>query len=130
MAKRTPDPTDRHVGRRVRMRRIMLGMSQTTLGDAIGVTFQQLQKYEKGSNRIGASRLMQIANVLKISPAFFFEDPLQKAKTEFDGAPLTAAITDFLSTSYGLSLARAFTKLSNTKLRRAIVALVEDVAKS
>ncbi len=129
MPKGGPNSTDRHVGRRVRMRRIMLGMSQTTLGDAIGVTFQQLQKYEKGSNRIGASRLARIANALKVAPAFFFEDPVQKAKTEFDGASLTATITDFLATSDGLLLARAFTKLSNAKLRHAIVALVEDVAK-
>ena len=107
---------------------MMLGMSQTVLGRAIGVTFQQVQKYEKGSNRISASRLTQIANVLKVAPTYFFEDQLGKAKSEFDGAPLTEAIADFLATSNGLSLARSFTKLRNAKLRRAIVALVEDAA--
>jgi transcriptional regulator with XRE-family HTH domain len=130
MSRKAPDPTDLHVGRRLRMRRMMLGMSQTKLGEAVGVTFQQLQKYENGSNRISASRLTQIANALKVAPTFFFEDPLRKAKTDFDGAPPTATITNFLATSDGLSLARSFSRLRNAKLRRAIVALVEDVAKN
>ncbi len=127
MARRGPDPIDRHVGRRVRMRRVMLGLSQTTLGNAVGVTFQQLQKYEKGSNRISASRLTQIANVLKVVPTFFFENALGKKIINFDIAS-AEAITDFLATTDGLSLARSFTKLRDAKLRRTIVALVEDVA--
>lgn len=74
MRTRGTKPVDKHVGARVRMRRMMLGMSQETLGDALGVTFQQVQKYEKGTNRIGASRLQDIANFLKVPVTFFFED--------------------------------------------------------
>src|SRR4030081_864162 len=73
MVKKAPNPVDRHVGSRVRMRRMMLSMSQEKLGDALGLTFQQVQKYEKGTNRIGASRLQQISNILQVPVAFFFE---------------------------------------------------------
>ena len=73
MAKKAPNPIDKHVGSRVRMRRMMLGMSQEKLGNALGLTFQQVQKYEKGTNRIGASRLQQIAQILQVQVAFFFE---------------------------------------------------------
>ena len=73
MAKKAPNPIDKHVGSRVRMRRMMLGMSQEKLGDALGLTFQQVQKYEKGTNRIGASRLQQISLILQVPVAFFFE---------------------------------------------------------
>ena len=79
MAKKAPNPIDKHVGSRVRMRRMMLGMSQEKLGDALGLTFQQVQKYEKGTNRIGASRLQQISQILQVPVAFFFE-----------GAPIVA----------------------------------------
>src|SRR2546423_11250523 len=73
MAKKAPNPIDKHVGSRVRMRRMMLGMSQEKLGDSLGLTFQQVQKYEKGTNRIGASRLQQISQILQVPVAFFFE---------------------------------------------------------
>ncbi|MSP33216.1 MAG: XRE family transcriptional regulator, partial [Pseudolabrys sp.] len=73
MAKKVPNPIDKHVGSRVRMRRMMLSMSQGKLGDALGLTFQQVQKYEKGANRIGASRLQQISNILQVPVSFFFE---------------------------------------------------------
>src|SRR6202046_816345 len=73
LTKKAPNPTDKHVGSRVRMRRMMLGMSQEKLGDALGLTFQQVQKYEKGTNRIGASRLQQIPQILQVPVAFFFE---------------------------------------------------------
>src|ERR1700727_3574896 len=79
--KKAPDPIDRHVGARVRMRRLILGMSQGKLGEALDVTFQQVQKYEKGANRIGASRLQQLARVLDVPPAYFFEDaPSREAR--------------------------------------------------
>ena len=71
--KKAPNPIDKHVGSRVRMRRMMLGMSQEKLGDALDLTFQQVQKYEKGTNRIGASRLQQISHILQVPVAFFFE---------------------------------------------------------
>ena len=73
MTKKAPNPIDKHVGSRVRMRRMMLGMSQEKLGDALALTFQQVQKYEKGTNRIGASRLQQISQILQVPVAFFFE---------------------------------------------------------
>ena len=83
MTKKAPNPIDKHVGSRVRMRRMMLAMSQEKLGDALGLTFQQVQKYEKGTNRIGASRLQQIANILQVPVSFFFEG----APDLGDGAP-------------------------------------------
>ena len=73
MAIKTPNPTDKHVGTRIRMRRLMLGMSQTALADGLDLTFQQIQKYEKGVNRVGASRLQQIAHILRVPVEFFFE---------------------------------------------------------
>src|SRR6185503_20403258 len=81
MAKKAPNPIDKHVGSRVRMRRMMLGMSQEKLGDALGLTFQQVQKYAKGANRIGASRLQQISQILQVPVSFFFEGvPAQRAE--------------------------------------------------
>jgi transcriptional regulator with XRE-family HTH domain len=116
---------DNHVGSRVRMRRMMLSMSQESLGDAIGVTFQQVQKYEKGTNRISASRLQHISQILQVLVPFFFE-----------GAPGGAAgmaetpsyVREFLANSHGLALVKAFTRIQNAKLRRLIVGLVEDCA--
>jgi transcriptional regulator with XRE-family HTH domain len=105
----------------------MLGMSQTTLGNAVGVTFQQMQKYEKGSNRISSSRLSQIADVLKVVPTFFFEDALGKKRSNLDGGS-AEAITNFLATPDGLSLAHSFSKLREAKLRHMIVLLVEEIA--
>jgi transcriptional regulator with XRE-family HTH domain len=130
MAKKAPNPTDKHVGSRVRMRRMMLGMSQEKLGDALGLTFQQVQKYEKGTNRIGASRLQQIAHILQVPVAFFFEgapspSPLADGLRE---APSPAYVADFLATSEGLALTKAFTRIKEPKLRRRIVDLVEEIA--
>src|SRR3974390_3882615 len=90
MAKKAPNPIDKHVGSRVRMRRMMLAMSQEKLGDALGLTFQQVQKYEKGTNRNGASRLQQISSILQVPVAFFFEGaPSLPGGMEdiLDGAP-------------------------------------------
>src|SRR5260370_18155605 len=101
MAKKAPNPIDRHVGSRVRMRRLMLGMSQEKLGDALGLTFQQVQKYEKGTNRIGASRLQHLAQILQVPVAFFFEGAPQAGKKEgASDAPSPAYVTEFLSTTY------------------------------
>src|SRR5256714_1857091 len=111
MAKKPPNPVDKHVGSRVRMRGMMLGMSQEKLGDALGLTFQQIQKYEKGTNRIGASRLQQISLILQVPVAFFFEGapspPGRPAGLE--EAPSPAYVTDFLATNDGLALVKAFT---------------------
>jgi transcriptional regulator with XRE-family HTH domain len=128
MAK-APNPIDKHVGSRVRMRRMMLGMSQEKLGDALGLTFQQVQKYEKGSNRIGASRLQQIALILQVPVAFFFEGaPAPPGREGFGEAPSPAYVTDFLATTDGLSLVKAFMRIPSPKLRRRIVDLVEEMA--
>lgn len=130
MSAKTPNPVDKYVGSRVRMRRIMLGLSQEKLGDALGLTFQQIQKYEKGTNRIGASRLHQIADVLQVPVAFLFEGG-PSSNVNLDGlgeAPSPAYISDFLATSEGLALTRAFTKIADAKLRRSIVDLVEKIA--
>lgn len=131
MAKKAPNPVDKHVGSRVRMRRMMLAMSQEKLGDALGLTFQQVQKYEKGANRIGASRLQQISSILQVPVSFFFE-----GASELDGssrgaandAPSPAYVSDFLATSDGLALTKAFMRIPDAKLRRRIVDLVEQIA--
>ena len=130
VAKKAPNPIDKHVGSRVRMRRMMLNMSQEKLGDALGLTFQQVQKYEKGTNRIGASRLQQISHILQVPVAFFFEGAPHLAgavRTEGD-APSPAYVSDFLSSSDGLALTKAFMRISDAKLRRRIVDLVEQIA--
>jgi transcriptional regulator with XRE-family HTH domain len=130
MIKKAPNPIDKHVGSRVRMRRMMLGMSQEKLGDALGLTFQQVQKYEKGSNRIGASRLQQISLILQVPVSFFFEGapPPPGREAGPEDAPSPAFVTDFLATSDGLTLVKAFMRIPNSKLRRRIVELVEEMA--
>jgi transcriptional regulator with XRE-family HTH domain len=127
MAKKIPNPIDTHVGSRVRMRRLILGMSQEKLGDAIELTFQQVQKYEKGTNRMGSSRLVQIANVLKVPVTFFFEGTPGQSK--LDGkAPSPAYVSNFLATSDGLALTKAFMRIKDAKLRHSIVKTVEEIA--
>jgi len=131
MVKKAPNPIDRHVGSRVRMRRMMLSMSQEKLGDALGLTFQQVQKYEKGANRIGASRLQQISRILQVPVSFFFEGaPIQPGDrpSGFEDAPSPAYVADFLATSDGLALTKAFVRIKDAKLRRRIVDLVEQIA--
>ena len=133
MAKKAPNPIDKHVGSRVRMRRMMLGMSQEKLGDALSLTFQQVQKYEKGTNRIGASRLQQISHILQVPVSFFFEGAPSAAAPGHHGggmaeAPSPAYVSDFLATSDGLSLTKSFMRIKNSKLRRRIVDLVEQIA--
>ena len=130
MAKKLPNPIDKHVGSRVRMRRMMLGMSQEKLGNALDLTFQQVQKYEKGTNRISASRLQQISNILQVPVPFFFEGaprvPGQHKGT--DEAVSPAYVSDFLATTDGLRLTKAFMQIKDAKLRRIIVNLVEEIA--
>jgi transcriptional regulator with XRE-family HTH domain len=111
------------------MRRLMLEMSQEKLGEALGLTFQQIQKYEKGTNRIGASRIQQISNILQIPVSFLFEGaPGNSVDGEgFDEAS-PAYVADFLATSEGLALTRAFTRIADAKIRRTIVDLVEQIA--
>ena len=124
MAKKTVDPTDRHVGSCIRMQRMVCGMSQTDLGESVGVTFQQVQKYEKGANRVSASRLKQIANVLKVAPDFFFKEGSTKAVSRSKEVTI---IEDFISSRDGVALSLAFTKISDARMRRSIVSLVEKL---
>lgn len=134
--KKVPDPIDRHVGSRVRMRRVMLGMSQEKLGEALGLTFQQVQKYEKGTNRIGASRLQQISRTLDVPPAFFFEGaPLAAPTASEEPRPYGVAedsapsyLADFLSTAEGLHLNMAFARIQDPKVRKKIIDLVSALA--
>jgi len=127
---KAPNPTDRFVGSRVRMRRLMLGMSQETLGEELGLTFQQVQKYEKGTNRISASRLQQMSHILQVPVPFFFEGAPQAPghAVRHGEAPSPAYVSEFLATSQGHALLRAFVKIADGKLRRSIVRLVEAVA--
>lgn len=126
MNAKIPNPTDKHVGQRVRMRRLMLGVSQEKLGDAIGITFQQVQKYEKGTNRISSSRMQQIAIALQVTPPFFFEGGPDQSKT-VSHAPMPDYVSEMLATKDGLGLVRAFTRIRSATLRRAIVHLVEEL---
>ena len=126
-----PSPIDIHVGSRVRLRRMMLSMSQEKLGESLGITFQQIQKYEKGTNRIGASRLQHIARVLSVPIAFFFEDAPGGAQEASSGLaePNSASyVVDFLSSSEGLQLNRAFVRIKDAKLRRKVIDLVRAMA--
>ena len=125
-----PDPIDRYVGSRVRARRVGIRLSQTKLGEAIGVTFQQVQKYEKGANRIGASRLQQISGILQVPVSFFFDGAPNVSGQPSEGlteAPSPAYVSDFLATSDGLALTKAFMRIKDPKLRRRIVDLVEQM---
>jgi transcriptional regulator with XRE-family HTH domain len=128
--KKAPNPIDKHVGSRVRMRRMMLGMSQEKLGDGLGLTFQQVQKYEKGTNRMGASRLQHISQLLQVPVPFFFEGaPHLTGQPEGIGAaPSPAYVSDFLATPDGLALTKAFMRIKRQRLRRHIVDLVEEIA--
>jgi transcriptional regulator with XRE-family HTH domain len=130
--KKTPDPIDRHVGSRVRMQRLLMKMSQEKLGEALGLTFQQVQKYEKGANRIGASRLQQISRTLNVPPSFFFEGaPLSSpgpAGPGFAEDNSSTYVADFLSTAEGLHLNRAFARIKDVKVRKRILDLVTALA--
>ena len=130
--KKQPNPIDIHVGSRVRLRRMMLGMSQEKLGESLGITFQQIQKYEKGTNRIGASRLQHISSVLSVPVSFFFEDapgaPGASEATGMAESRPASYMTDFLSSSEGIQLNKAFTRIKDSKLRRRIIDLVRAAA--
>ena len=129
VTKKSPNPIDRHVGSKVRMRRMLIGMSQEKLGEALGLTFQQVQKYEKGTNRIGASRLHRIANVLGVPIEFFYEGAPQGNLTGgFAEASSSAYVSDFLSTAEGVQLVKAFLAVKDPKIRRKIVELIKTLA--
>jgi transcriptional regulator with XRE-family HTH domain len=108
------------------MRRLMLKLSQADLADGLGLTFQQIQKYEKGMNRIGAGRLQQIAHILQVPVTFFFETASHHSPTVARD-PSLADLNDFMATRDGLILAKAFMRIGDSKLRRRIVDLVEEI---
>ena len=133
---KSPNPVDIHVGSRIRLRRMMIGMSQERLGERLGLTFQQVQKYEKGANRVGASRLFAISNILEVPVEFFFADmPSSIAGSEKNGDAQgmaepdeTSFVMDFVSSSEGLQLNTAFKKIESQETRRKIVDLVKTLA--
>ncbi|MGA8612614.1 MAG: helix-turn-helix transcriptional regulator [Xanthobacteraceae bacterium] len=132
MSTKDPLPTDKHVGSRVRMRRLMLKMSQEMLADQLGVTFQQVQKYEKGTNRVSASRLQQMSQILDVPISFFFEQAPNSARQSRGSGetPSFAYVNDFLASSDGLALVKAFVRIKDKTVRRSIVRLVEGISQT
>ena len=136
VARKEPNPIDVHVGSRVRLRRLLVGMSQEKLGEQPGLTFQQVQKYEKGTNRIGASRLYEVSRILNVPVQYFYEEMAdndahivggEQAFAEGDSAPF---VMDFVSSSEGLQLNRAFVEIRDPAVRRGIVDMLKALAKS
>jgi transcriptional regulator with XRE-family HTH domain len=126
MAGKRIDQIDKHVGNRVRMQRMVLGITQERLAAGLGITFQQVQKYEKGTNRISASRLQAIAQILKVTPAFLFgESDAVNDRSETSSAK---ALIQCLTKSEGATLMRSFVRIKDKALRRTIVRFVEMVA--
>ena len=126
MAKKVPNPIDVHVGSRVRARRQVLSISQEKLGNALGVTFQQVQKYEKGTNRISASRLQHVSSILQVPVAHFFEGTPGQLRAK-GNAPSSAFVSNFITSTEGLTLAKAFTQIKDAKVRHHIVKLVSEI---
>ena len=127
----TTNIIDVEIGARVRSVRVAKGLSQTDLATACGITFQQIQKYEKGTNRVGASRLQNISSILNVPVSFFFEDaPGEQADSQTGLAEASSSnyVVDFLSSSEGLQLNRAFVKIGDPKVRRKLVDLVKALA--
>lgn len=133
MIKSSPDPVDIHVGARVRLRRTLLGMSQEKLGKALGLTFQQVQKYERGANRIGSSRLFQLSRILDVPVSFFFDemtsDTTKKADGMAEGNKQVFEI-DKLSRRETLELVRAYYKITDPTVRKKIFEMVKAVGNS
>ncbi len=130
MNRRAPDPIDVHVGARIRTRRRLIGMSQTGLGNLLSVTFQQVQKYEKGMNRVGSSRLAHIAEVLDVPISFFFEDDPSRKGMIGSSSVAVDPVGHFIDTKDGLDLNRAFFLIKDERVRRSIIKMAETLAKS
>src|SRR5271156_3231902 len=128
MPKKQANPIDIQVGNRVRIRRMLIGMSQERLGDLLGLTFQQVQKYEKGVNRIGAGRLYEVARILNVPVDFFYEGVSSAnasgSKEQQDAPP----VIEFVSSGEGLQLSLAFMKIKDTKVRKRVLDLVKSLA--
>lgn len=123
---RAPNPVDRHVGLRIRMRRKELGVSQERLAEAVGLTFQQIQKYERAANRVSASKLWELAEALNAPITYFFEGLVEMSGAD-DCLP-RESIQDFLLSPEGLELASAFPRIAEPRLRRKVMELVRALA--
>lgn len=127
-----PHPIDVHVGGRVRLRRTMLGMSQDKLADALGLTFQQIQKYEKGVNRIGASRVFEVSRILGVPIQFFFDDYNAETGRSYgfaeSGPDDGAAIMDLLNSPEGVQLCKHFAAITDPKIRKRVLELVKSLS--
>ena len=126
-----PDPVDIHVGGRVRLRRTLLGMSQEKLANALGLTFQQVQKYERGANRIGSSRLYQLSRILDVPVGFFFDDLAPEISGQARGlgeGGQTRFDQDHLSKRETLELVRAYYRIGDVDIRKRIFDIVKAVA--
>jgi transcriptional regulator with XRE-family HTH domain len=124
------NPIDAQVGSRVRLRRMLVGMSQEKLGELLGLTFQQVQKYEKGVNRIGAGRLFQVARILGVEIPYFYEDvqaELSGAQAGFAEDTVSPPVMEFVSSGEGLQLSLAFMKIKDTKVRKRVLELVKSL---
>jgi transcriptional regulator with XRE-family HTH domain len=122
--KKSPTDADKHIGLRIRLRRISIGMSQERLGEILGLTFQQIQKYEKGMNRVGAGRLVEVAEALGVTVGYFFEGYVKAGASDSPGDD----IQPLISTPDSLAMARAFARISDLAVRKKLVAMVESVA--
>lgn len=123
--KKTPNAIDVHVGSRIRLRRTMLGMSQEKLGDGLGLTFQQVQKYEKGTNRVGASRLQHIAELLNVPIPFFFDGGPGAIPDDSDMGP--TILTEFMKSREGIALAAAFSAIEDKRVRQTVLSLIRSL---
>ncbi|UXT42526.1 helix-turn-helix transcriptional regulator [Agrobacterium tumefaciens] len=124
--KKQPNPIDVHVGSRIRLRRTMSGMSQERLGDSLGITFQQIQKYERGANRVSASRLQNIASIFNVPVSFFFEYSPGPDTSPVDLTEDNLQV--FLSSPQGFQLNQEFVKIADPKVRHRIVEMVKAIA--
>ena len=128
MTRRDPNYIDVHVGSRIRMRRQIVSMSQEKLGEMLGITFQQVQKYEKGSNRISASRLFYAAKILGVPVQAFFEDlPGSENDTGFNESNEQNSVMSSLMNAEGIQLAKAFRDADNTTKRKLIATLARSI---
>jgi transcriptional regulator with XRE-family HTH domain len=129
--KKQANPIDAHVGHRVRLRRMLIGMSQERLGELLGLTFQQVQKYEKGVNRIGAGRLYEIASILGVNIGFFYDDieeEVAQGAASLGGSREHPPVMEFMSSGEGIQLSVAFMRIKDVKVRRRILELLRSLS--
>ena len=128
MPKKQANPIDGQVGNRVRLRRMLIGMSQERLGELLGLTFQQVQKYEKGVNRIGAGRLFEVSRILNVPIDYFYEGVNNQLSGGFSESEASPPVMEFVSSGEGLQLSLAFMKIKDAKLRKRVLDLVKQMA--